>query len=373
VTWDDEDDAPSRRSTTTTTRHIPFFPVLLIAFGAAALLHQMVGRGVSVFPLAIGIYLIARSRSTPGGHYPLLVVGAVLTGSGAGNLFGDLFAGGASNAFGTLGTAAGFFWLYTIDRGRSSWAIVPSAIVGLIGVGELGFHLTDLMRGGTAGWLLPAGVVVAGVLLLGAHRLPGPLRLAGLVFVGAAALSLVTNSPDNPRRRAPVTVTTGSAANTVGLGDIVDRTVTFTGGSGDVSVEIGVGEASGAHLRVVESSSNVTITTDRPSEDIKLTVPEGTKLRLQTSSGDIDIGVATADAVVTTSSGDVNIAVAGNPTVTLATSSGDLENDGFESDVSNSHLFVHKGDGGQVVVTTSSGDVDLARQETDASAPVGAR
>ncbi len=238
VTWDDGDDAPTGRSTGTVDRPIPFVPVLLIAIGAAALVHQLIGRGGSVFWLTIGLYFMARARRG-GGHYPLLVVGAVMTGSGIGHLAGDIVHTGASESLGSFGTAGGFFWLYNTDRGRSSWAIIPAAILGLIGVGELGFHLTDLMEDGGTGWLLPAGVVVAGILLLGAHRLPGAIRLAGLVFVGAAALSLVTNDSRSSDRRVR-TVTTGRAlTSSAALSDINGRTVWLTTGSGDVTVETG--------------------------------------------------------------------------------------------------------------------------------------
>ena len=37
-------------------------------------------------------------------------------------------------------------------------------------------------------------------MLMGSHRLHGPLRLAGFIFVGAAALSLITNNHDGPGR-----------------------------------------------------------------------------------------------------------------------------------------------------------------------------
>jgi hypothetical protein len=402
MAWDD-DDAPDRRTSTVSRNHVPLVPFLLIAFGAAALLHEIAGHGVSVFPLAIGIYLLARSRASEGGHYPLTVIGAVLTGSGGGHLLGDLAFGGAADAIGTLGTAAGFFWLFSTDRRRSSWAIVPAAIVGLIGVGQLGFHISDVANGGSGGWLLPAGVVVAGILLLGAHRLPGPIRLAGLVFVGAAGLSLATNSGDHPQHRR-VIPTVPSRTDERSLPKLGDRKLSVAIGSGTVHVVEGDQlTARGRHLGVSESASAVTVTAQQ-SADLTLTVPDATKLQIKTGSGDVDIDIVSAaldiqtgsgditvtkpaggldlvtgegdveaslgqlghDTVarITTGSGDVELALTGDPTVTASASSGSVSADGFgDGDARTDHSFAHNGDDGTLTVTTGSGDVELTRAE----------
>ena len=402
MTWsDNDDDAPTRRSETAPRPHVPLLPFLLIAFGVAALLHEVAGHGVSVFPLAIGIFLLSRSRASEGGHYPLTVVGAVLTGSGAGHLIGDLMFGGAADAIGTLGTAAGFFWLFSADRRRSGWAIFPAAILGLIGVGQLGFHLTDIANGGSGGWLLPAGVVVAGILLLGAHRLPGPLRLAGLVFVGAAVLSLASHPGDSPRSRR-VIPTVPSRTDVESLPDIGDRTVYLDTGSGSITVVVGdKGSVRGRNLDVSSSDTKLNIAA-QASSAVTLTVPDTTKLHLKAGSGDITVNVAAAaldvqtgsgdititrpvgglvlttgegdvhaalgrldpngTARVTTGSGDVELSLTGDPTVSAAAGSGSVNAEGFDQDGAHTeHSFAHDGSDGTVTVNSGSGDVELAR------------
>ncbi|MBA3655671.1 MAG: hypothetical protein H0W70_15925, partial [Actinobacteria bacterium] len=103
---DDGDDHPRHGSGSTVRRSMPLFPMVLIAFGAVALLNEIVGHSVSffdVFLLLVGLYLVTRGRTTD--HYPLLIVGAVLTGSAAGGVIGDIVGGGVGESIGTFGTA----------------------------------------------------------------------------------------------------------------------------------------------------------------------------------------------------------------------------------------------------------------------------
>jgi hypothetical protein len=405
VTWDDRHDHDhgdrhDRGDYNLRTRDdrglaISLFPVLLIAFGAAALLHGVAGHGVSVFPLAIGIFLIARSRNN--GSYPFLVAGAVLAGSGLGNLVGDLIHSGASDAVGTLGTAGGFLWLANADRGRSSWALVPAAIVGLIGLGELGFHATDLVNGGAGGWLLPAGVVVAGILLLGAHRMPGPLRLAGLVFVGAAALSLLTNAGDNRGnrndRRLPIIPTLPSSQSGTRPLNIGERAVWVDTSSGQITVTESAAATVQGSVSVEDTGNILTIKPAKPSTDVRLAVPAGTKLHLVTTSGDIKVdvpvqldattnsGKVTADVSqvseskplsISTTSGDVTLSLAGDPKLNATTVSGDLNVEGFNADVKKDKVFFHLGVDGLITLNTTSGDIEVHQLE-GSSAGAGAR
>jgi hypothetical protein len=358
VSWDD--DTPTRSVDTSVSR-IPILPVLLIAFGAAALFHQMFGRGISVFPLAIGLFLIARSRSN--GSYICLVIGAVMTGSGAGNLVGDLANSGASDALGSFGTAAGFFWLANVDRGRSNWAIIPAAIIGLIGIGELGLHVNELANGGAGSWLLPAGVVVAGILLLGAHRMPGPLRLAGLVFVGAAALSLVTNQSPDPGRRGPRSrvITTAPAANQA-LPPLTDRTVSVDSANGPVIVEEGEGFVTGARIQDTDDDQ-VDLVPRTSNSPITLKVPAGTKLELHTTNGPITVRMPVSDLVASSENGVINVEVAGDTTIEATTRNGVINVDGRSED----GAYAHSGaDPGHIELHTQNGAIVLVHAKVGA-------
>jgi putative adhesin len=386
VAWDDDDDGgPARDKVhfrldlsggSSVQRRIPILPVLLIAFGAAALLHNMVGHGVSVFPLAIGIYLIARSGG--GDHYPLFVVGVVLTGSGAGNLLGDIIGGGAGEAFGTLGTALGFFWLAQADsRRRSGWAIIPAAILGLIGIGQLGFHASQAF-GGSPGWIVPAAVVVAGGLLLGAHRMPGPLRIAALVFVVAAALSLVSHNNDGHRGvlRGTRVLPTVPSAN-VDLPDLTGKTLYVSSDNGSVTVtqgsqaqaRIGTGRVS-----TDVSDNRVTLSSDRDNAPWQIVVPPGTRLNLHTDNGPINVDVPDAAALdLQTDNGSISVGIGGDPSIAASSSSGSVAASGFDGATSR-HSFAYSGhDNRRVQLETDNGAIVIRHVEGASSTTGGLR
>jgi DUF4097 and DUF4098 domain-containing protein YvlB len=163
----------------------------------------------------------------------------------------------------------------------------------------------------------------------------------------------------------------------------------------------GTASVSGRDVRTDETDDRVTITGSR--FDVRLTVPEGTEIHIQLSSGDIGIDVAGADLDLKTSSGDINVrqfaahlnavagsgdvtaslvpdpdkpslivassgdvdlTVAGDPSLTATVASGDLTANGFAGDnIDNDHSFIHRGNDGQVTVTSGSGDVSVQRTE----------
>jgi putative adhesin len=401
VAWED-DDSPSTTSARVTHRSLgwgPVFGALLVAVGVAGVLHQVLGRGVSVIPLTIGILLLVRAQSG-GGHYPMLVIGAVLTGSGLGNFAGDIVGGGMGDALGSLGTACGFFWLASTDRRRSSWAMIPAAILALIGIGQLGFQLSTLSPG-HASWLVPAGVVVAGIMLLGSHRVHGPLRIAGFVFVGAAALSLISgNHDDHPKRVffAPSTVPK-KAVSTLPMPGLGDRELVIRDETGNVTVTVGDGRAIGRDLSLGPSGDRQVTLDSSPTDDLRVEVPAGTHLNITTLSGDVHIAVPnavltidtqegdvevtdtasmlsvtttegdvsaslgqladTASARITTSSGDVELRLTDDPTVAAGTGSGDISASGFGDDHPHGHAFAHSGSHGKLEIDTDGGEIHL--------------
>jgi hypothetical protein len=367
VTWHDDDDSPGRRSASTVERRHPgLFPVLLIAFGASLLLHNIVGHGVSVFPLAIGLFLIARSGG--GDHYPLFVIGVVLTGSGIGNLVGDLFGG--RDAFGSLGTAAGFFWLATQDpKHRSGWAMVPAAILGLIAVGQFGLHADDVFNG-SPGWVLPAGVVVAGVLLLGANRLPGPLRIVGFVFVGAAMLSLLGNNSGTRTRVGRPRVLATVPATESSLDDLAGKTLVATTENGSIIVNPGDEPAvtsTGGRVRVMTTGDVVTVDSTSDHAAFVITVPEGTELKLKTENGAITVNVLTEKLVAESENGAIVVRASKDQSIAATSRNGNVTAPGFDGSefLSSGGNFVHAGSDGSVVLRTDNGSITVIASQPE--------
>jgi hypothetical protein len=366
-----DDDALTGRSGTSVRRHHPsLFPVLLIAFGASVFLHNMVGHGVSVFPLAIGLFLIARSGG--GDHYPLFVIGVVLAGSGLGNLVGDLFGG--RDAFGSLGTAGGFFYLATADpKHRSRWALVPAAILALIGIGQLGAHVSALFNG-SPGWIVPAGVVVAGVLLLGAHRLPGPVRLAGLVFVGAAVLSLLSHTNnDRTRVHGGEKVLPTVPASFVSLPeDIAGKTLWIETGNGAIVVERGdrpKATVGGGGTAIIDGD-RITLEAARDNASWHIEVPAASKLHLRTENGSITVSDVVADLDAQTDNGALVVTVADDQLIAASSDNGSVSSGDLQGVVTR-HSFVHVGTNGRVKLQTGNGAIVIRKGES-AAPPVGA-
>lgn len=356
VTWDDDDGAPTR--VRSNAPHFPMFPVLLIAIGTAALFHHF-----SLFTLVLGLFLLSRSRAT--GGYGTLIVGAVLTGSGAGHFVGDVVTSGASDAMGNFGTAAGFFWLANNDRPRSNWALIPAAIIGLIGVGSLGLHVNELVNGGAGSWVLPAGVVVAGILLLGAHRMPGPLRLIGLVFVAATAMSLVTSQSPNDGRRGERgdrgrVISTAPAASRA-LPVLLDKKVSITSNNGPIIVdaaEDGNGTVSGASIK--ETEGGITLVPTNSNTPVTVKVPAGTRLKLTTTNGPITVRMPVADLDASSQNGPITVLVAGDATIEATTRNGAIDVDGRGED----GAYAHSGDDpGHIELHTVNGPIVLTHKE----------
>jgi hypothetical protein len=418
VGWNSDDDTddgrPQRRGVSVSVDvRPPFIGVIAIAIGAAILFHQIFGSAEGVFSVAIGLYLVVRCRSSA---YPLFVIGAVMVGSGAGDLVADVVSGSAHGALGTFGAAAAFLWLANVDRPRSSWAMIPAAILGLLGVFRLGLS-ADALAGGGGGWLLPAGVVVAGIMLLGAHRMPRPLRLAGLVFVIAAALSLLSH--DNQNRvdgrvgvlKAPQTTLPGKPT---ALGDLTGQTLTVSTDNGAIRIDEGDGAATVTAGRAVltRTADGVELRSSLGYGSWQISVPAGTKVVARSESGSITVNVADLDLDLETANGPISVlqpatmlvaktgsgainaqlgqleaeatarletangvvvlTVAGDPTVTATSNNGVVVATGFDGDDTTAdRSFAHAGSDGRVKIKTGSGSITVTR--TDAAVPAGRR
>lgn len=350
VTWHDDDDrSPTRGhgSSVRTYGRTPLIPLLLIGLGASYMLHNIVGHGVSVFPLLIGIFLIVRSGG--GDHYPLFVIGVVLAGSGLGNTVGDLISGGTGDALGTLGAACGFGYLAFGDpRHRSSWASIPAVILAIIGVTQLGAHVTHAMTN-SPGWIVPAAVVVAGVLLLGAHRLPGPLRIAGLVFVAVAVISLLAHNNDNNRAHrqqlfVPKILPT-VPSKSVDLPDLVGKTLWVNSVNGSIIVDFGdrpTARVSTGEGHMTDAGDRVMLSSSDSNASWRITVPAGTSLHL------------------TTVNGAITVSATNDETIAASSTNGAVVAPGFD-DQPSGHLFTHTGPDGSVQLQSDNGAIVIRR------------
>jgi hypothetical protein len=346
---------------------IPWVPALLIAWGAAALLQNIVGHGVSVIPLTIGVLLVIKAQSAD--HYPLLVVGSVLAGNGAGNLIGDILGHGLDGPLGTFGAAAAFLWLRSTDPQRSRWAVVPAIVLAFIGLGQLGDKMSTLAAGWGAGWLVPAGVIVAGVLLIGAHRLPGPVRLAGFVFVIAAGLSFLSGG-DKDRGHLPPAASPPPAPSTMVQQDTFEigtREVWVTTSNGAVTVNDGDSVVRGG--RAVLSEGRVTIEPTSDNNPVTLSVPQGTTLHIQTGNGMISVDVPGAELDLETENGALDVTLTGDPTIVAATDNGSLVVD----DKSFADDYRYRGDGALVTLRTNNGPITISHVSEPVAAGSRAR
>lgn len=354
VTWDDRDDSPSQRTRSPRRSSVPLLPLVMIAIGVSVVFDRMVGGGFSaweLFWLAVGIWCLARARDD--GPYPLLVIGAFLVGNNTGELIGTLVSRDVADATETLGTAAGFLWLYFTDRPRSRWAIFVALIAGFIGMAELGAEVTEVAGSGDS-WLLPAGVIVAGVLLLGAHRLPGPVRLGGLIFVGAAILSLLGND-DEPRRdiRTQQPVTT----QTLPLLELDGRRLRIEAGNGAVTVNQGETPRIIEGQRVNSADENLVVVRPRfGNGPVVVEVPPGTPLEIEGDNGPVTVLSPTSQADISLDDGPITIHVKGDPDIdaesdVIVTVDGRPEGDDYEHDGADDGEVELRNDNAPITIT----------------------
>ena len=361
VNCENRDRTPrQRRNGTDVHISVPWLPALLIAWGAAALLQQIVGHGVSVIPLTIGILLVAKAQSA--NHYPLLVVGSVLAGNGAGNLLGDILGHGLDDPLGTFGAAIAFLWLRSTDRERSRWAVVPAIVLAFIGLAQLGDKASTLAAGWGAGWLVPAAVIVAGVLLLGAHRLPKPVRLAGFVFVIAAALSFLSGGDrDRPRQATrdedAALVPTTSGPRQASLPVLDGRTVFVETTNGSVTVttsEAGEGMVTGQDVHIQDGSERVTITT-KPNTPITVVLPIDAAIHIKAVNGPVILRGSVRSATIETTNGAVQLTVPRDTAIDAESTSGVITVDNSNE----GRAYADRGEegGGEVSITTTNGAI----------------
>jgi len=155
---------------------------LLLAIGLDRLLEELIGYDLSVFPLVVGIGLLALWWSNTSA-FGYLIAGSIVTGLGAGLLLEDLT--GVDGVV-LLGLASGFVFLASSSE-RAQWAWWPAAVLGVIGTLRAAGDLTDLLLFAPSVARIGAPIVA---IALGLVLLARP-KLSRSVFVVLSAVLLV--------------------------------------------------------------------------------------------------------------------------------------------------------------------------------------
>ena len=387
--------------------------LLLLLFGVHLLLEAVTGRGITFWPLAVGIvFLSLYARDRKGGQR---IAGCILTGLGLGLILNDIVPGPLGDFLKSAAFAGGFLALY-LTKPRLLWAICPAIVLGLGAVGSMFEGLADGLPGGVPDVLLPFAVVGAGALLVARPALSRSTFQVGIGVAIALALIAVAAGDDEPPRMAnrdlrflnrplsaprpaqplnaavPTTVApaTTTLANKVQLraleGDtlVVDSTV--------VAIDVRTGEGppkiDGPGVLVDDDGDEIVVRFARASGDAEIVVPPGTRLVVKSTSGAIEIagrlalvevttvsgavdvdvttganapGIADAQVEIRTTSGAVDVTAPDSSALDLETMSGEIDVAGFREPPENSgdRIYAVAGEDGRVAVTTVSGDIEI--------------
>jgi hypothetical protein len=354
---DSTDNSPEARS----VRNRSVAGVFLVVWGSGLLASRMFHiHNLDYTGLAIGLAVLAGWNQMR--RYIWFVIGAVLTGAGLGGLISNLIGGGAvSSAVGAFGVAAGFAACYVRYPTRSTWALIPAGIFGVIGVGSLGLGIAGLIGAHLAGFLMPGLLISAGLLLVARGSIPRKTRRIALICMAGAFLLLLSSSVDgrdnNALNRhfgplgAPGVVSVHETEQPE-LPSLAGKTLIIAAGAGNITVDTGTTASATIertvtdrrqslvnlrlqnHFRARQVGDNkVELSQDRvpgvgasEGNEFRITVPSGTDLLLTTGSGTITADVIGGTIRFETNAGD--ILVTGSPTsTTLQTLSGDISLD----------------------------------------------
>jgi hypothetical protein len=148
---------------------------VLVLIGGGALVSELLPDYDRYVPMLIGLGLLAVFFVTRA--YIALVFGAILTGVGAGLLVSEAFfhSADADGPGATLGLGFGFLGIWTVSllmrlKEHHFWPLIPGGILLLVGTGLV----LDLFEGDLSRWVVPAIVVIIGVvvMLVGFLRMP---------------------------------------------------------------------------------------------------------------------------------------------------------------------------------------------------------
>lgn len=146
---------------------------VLVLIGGGALVSEFVPSFDRYVPLVIGLGVLAIFLVTRA--YWALILGGIMTGIGVGLLVADLLPGTEDDGPGAvLGLSFGFISIWVVGwltrvKENHFWPLIPGGILFLVGVGLV----LDLFENDASRWVMPAIIVVIGVLVM----LAGYLRM----------------------------------------------------------------------------------------------------------------------------------------------------------------------------------------------------
>jgi hypothetical protein len=272
---------------------------------------------------------------------------------------------------------------------RSRWALVPAAVMGVVGAGALGVGLIGLVPSMVGNFLLPLLLIVGGGLLVFRRSVPRKALRCGLavvlgtfVLVGMSNIGEI-NNPGFDWGRQEVGVVLPPS--------VEGKTLIIKAGNGNVTVHEGPARviAFVKHRRHTESLQAATTSVDKvtvdlghldgyKSADYEAWVPAGTNMQVTANNGDIEAFLSTGAVSLTSDNGDIGLHVlpsevdgdfdvlARNGDVTVRSSqrlsidvashNGDIAVNGRDY----TNIFTNSLEGAsQLNVVSDSGDVDI--------------
>jgi hypothetical protein len=136
----------------------------LVVWGTALLVQQVLAVSFPAVALAAGAGALAgwaRLR-----RYGWFVAGAVLTAAGSGEVVRAFLHHSAGRSLSALLLAGAFLAVYVRYPTRSSWALVPAALFGLIAAAAAGVAVLGLVPAVAGAGAFPLLLVIAGTVLL---------------------------------------------------------------------------------------------------------------------------------------------------------------------------------------------------------------
>lgn len=191
-----EDRTEIRINTPRSPRYI--FGAILVVLGTGILVEQVTGVDLSFIPLLIGVgLLVAWSQSRRSG---LLIAGCVVTGVGAGHVFGDMVIPELAQSVELLSIAGGFASIHLLSRRKPSWPLAVAGILTVIATAQLA-DLSRVISPSIARVGLPVVIVIGGIVLLIKDRMSRQASFVAIAVLIILALVFASARDVEPMSR----------------------------------------------------------------------------------------------------------------------------------------------------------------------------
>lgn len=226
-----------------------------------------------------------------------------------------------------IGAVAFFVWL-ALTR-KQGWAWIPAAFFG--------FHLAQDLFDGVGGSLFfPLMVVAAGVLMLSRDRISKNATIGILVML--AVIGIASSNRDNPPPPdlgpdAPVEVDPIDERDQLELPPLRGRELVVLLDDIDLALSRSSDRratVSSDGVGVAEEDDIVLLDARTAADGIELEVPAEARVRVRSTSGDVEATVKGYALDVDSLSGELDITLDGRHALTAETVTGEIESDGIE-------------------------------------------